>query len=59
MVKDSVESIMVVSGTRYGKRSDTEDYRKTNRGGYVRKNVEYLQIKTGNSGSHQVCCQRE
>ena len=40
------ESIMVVSEQGYGKRSDIEDYRKTNRGG---KGVKTLNItaKTG------------
>ena len=47
-VKDlHAESIMVVSEEGYGKRSDIEDYRKTNRGG---KGVKTLNIteKTGN-----------
>ena len=41
------ETIMVVSENGYGKRSDIEDYRKTNRGG---KGVKTLSIteKTGN-----------
>ncbi len=46
-IKDSeVESIMVVSEQGYGKRSDIEDYRKTNRGG---KGVKTMNIteKTG------------
>lgn len=47
-IKDSQkETIMVVSENGYGKRSDIEDYRKTNRGG---KGVKTLSIteKTGN-----------
>ena len=41
-IKDpEAESIMVVSEQGYGKRSDIEDYRKTNRGGKGVKNVEY------------------
>lgn len=47
-IKDpEAESIMVVSEQGYGKRSDIEDYRKTNRGG---KGVKTLNItdKTGN-----------
>ena len=47
-IKDSeTESIMVVSEQGYGKRSEIEDYRKTNRGG---KGVKTLNIteKTGN-----------
>ncbi|WP_319505275.1 DNA gyrase subunit A [Bacteroides graminisolvens] len=46
-IKDSeAESIMVVSEQGYGKRSDIEDYRKTNRGG---KGVKTMNIteKTG------------
>ena len=46
-IKDTeTESIMVVSEQGYGKRSDIEDYRKTNRGG---KGVKTLNItdKTG------------
>ena len=46
-IKDPLkETIMVVSENGYGKRSDIEDYRKTNRGG---KGVETLNItdKTG------------
>ncbi|MDE5676695.1 DNA gyrase subunit A [Phocaeicola sp.] len=46
-IKDTeAESIMVVSEQGYGKRSDIEDYRKTNRGG---KGVKTLNItdKTG------------
>ncbi|MCC2739783.1 DNA gyrase C-terminal beta-propeller domain-containing protein, partial [Thomasclavelia ramosa] len=46
-IKDpEAESIMVVSEQGYGKRSDIEDYRKTNRGG---KGVKTLNItdKTG------------
>ena len=46
-IKDmNAESIMVVSEQGYGKRSDIEDYRKTNRGG---KGVKTLNIteKTG------------
>ncbi|MGN0035978.1 MAG: DNA gyrase subunit A [Bacteroidaceae bacterium] len=46
-IKDAqAESIMVVSEQGYGKRSDIEDYRKTNRGG---KGVKTLNIteKTG------------
>ena len=46
-IKDpETESIMVVSEQGYGKRSDIEDYRKTNRGG---KGVKTLNItdKTG------------
>ncbi|MBQ8889468.1 MAG: DNA gyrase subunit A [Bacteroidaceae bacterium] len=46
-IKDAeTESIMVVSEQGYGKRSDIEDYRKTNRGG---KGVKTLNIteKTG------------
>ena len=46
-IKDPAkESIMVVSEQGYGKRSDLEDYRKTNRGG---KGVKTLNIteKTG------------
>ena len=46
-IKDpEVETIMVVSENGYGKRSDIEDYRKTNRGG---KGVKTLNItdKTG------------
>ena len=48
MLKDpEAESIMVVSEQGYVKRSDIEDYRKTNRGG---KGVKTLNItdKTGN-----------
>ena len=47
-IKDpEAETIMVVSENGYGKRSDIEDYRKTNRGG---KGVKTLNIteKTGN-----------
>ena len=47
-IKDpETETIMVVSENGYGKRSDIEDYRKTNRGG---KGVKTLNIteKTGN-----------
>ena len=47
-IKDpEAESIMVVSEQGYGKRSDIEDYRKTNRGG---KGVKCYKIteKTGN-----------
>ena len=47
-IKDpETESIMVVSEQGYGKRSDIEDYRKTNRGG---KGVKCYKIteKTGN-----------
>ena len=46
-IKDpEIETIMVVSENGYGKRSDIEDYRKTNRGG---KGVKTLNItdKTG------------
>ncbi len=45
-IKDKTETIMVVSEQGYGKRSDIEDYRKTNRGG---KGVKTLNIteKTG------------
>ena len=46
-IKDTeTESVMVVSEQGYGKRSDVEDYRKTNRGG---KGVKTLNItdKTG------------
>jgi DNA gyrase subunit A len=46
-IKDPLkETIMVVSENGYGKRSDIEDYRKTNRGG---KGVKTLNItdKTG------------
>lgn len=45
-IKDPTETIMVVSEEGYGKRSDIEDYRKTNRGG---KGVKTLNItdKTG------------
>ena len=46
-IKDlETESVMVVSEQGYGKRSDIEDYRKTNRGG---KGVETMNIteKTG------------
>ncbi len=46
-IKDpKVETVMVVSENGYGKRSDLEDYRKTNRGG---KGVKTLSIteKTG------------
>ena len=46
-IKDpETETIMVVSENGYGKRSDIEDYRKTNRGG---KGVKTLNItdKTG------------
>jgi DNA gyrase subunit A len=46
-VEDSSESILVVSENGYGKRSDLDDYRITNRGG---KGVKTLNIteKTGN-----------
>ncbi len=47
-IKDpKAESIMVVSEQGYGKRSDIEDYRKTNRGG---KGIKTLNVteKTGN-----------
>ena len=50
-IKDpEAESIMVVSEQGYGKRSDIEDYRKTNRGG---KGVKTLNIsdKTGKLGA--------
>lgn len=45
--KDSQDSILVVSEKGYGKRSDLDDYRETNRGG---KGVKTLNIteKTGN-----------
>ncbi|WP_448789718.1 DNA gyrase subunit A [Bacteroides graminisolvens] len=46
-IKDSeVESIMVVSEQGYGKRSDIEDYRKTNRGGKGVKTINITE-KTG------------
>lgn len=48
VVNDPVsESVMVVSENGYGKRSQVEDYRKTNRGG---KGVKTLNItdKTAN-----------
>lgn len=46
-IKDPKETILVVSENGYGKRSDLEDYRVTNRGG---KGVKTLNIteKTGN-----------
>ncbi len=46
-VKDTKETLMVVSEKGYGKRSDLEDYRVTNRGG---KGVKTISItdKTGN-----------
>ncbi len=41
-IKDlEAESVMVVSEQGYGKRSDIEDYRKTNRGG---KGVKTMNI---------------
>src|SRR5574344_502789 len=45
-IKDSSETVMVVSEQGYGKRSDIEDYRVTNRGG---KGVKTMNIteKTG------------
>lgn len=47
MTKDSTDTVMVVSEQGYGKRSDINDYRITNRGG---KGVKTLNItdKTGN-----------
>ena len=44
---------MVVSEQGYGKRSDIEDYRKTNRGG---KGVKTLNItdKTGKIGCYKI-----
>ena len=47
MAKDSTDTVMVVSEQGYGKRSDINDYRITNRGG---KGVKTLNItdKTGN-----------
>lgn len=46
-IKDSeAESIMVVSEQGYGKRSDIEDYRKTNRGGKGVKTINITE-KTG------------
>ena len=47
MAADSKDTVMVVSEQGYGKRSDLEDYRITNRGG---KGVKTLNIteKTGN-----------
>lgn len=47
MAKDSADTVMVVSEQGYGKRSDINDYRITNRGG---KGVKTLNIteKTGN-----------
>lgn len=45
-IKDlETESVMVVSEQGYGKRSDIEDYRKTNRGG---KGVKTMNINRKN-----------
>ena len=51
-IKDlETESVMVVSEQGYGKRSEIEDYRKTNRGG---KGVKTMNI-TEKTGKNQIC----
>jgi len=47
-IEDTNYTILVVSEKGYGKRSEVDDYRITNRGGKGVKNLEYKQRKTGN-----------